>query len=149
MEFEIIDVSGDVGIRAGGRDLEEIFKNAAKGLYSLITNIDDVRPEISHRIEIKAHEPDSLIVRFLNELIFLFDAYGFIGNRIDIESSLKGISHLHEVQYKELWLKAEIKGEDFDPLRHERKLLVKAATYHNLRFYKEDDLWKVEIIFDI
>ncbi len=147
MGFEIIDVSGDVGIRAEGNDLEEVFKNAARGLYSLITDIDKVRPLISRRIELKATEPDNLIVSFLNELIFIFDAYGFIGSRIDMESNLKDI--FHPGQVKELWLKADIRGEDFDPVRHERRLLVKAATYHNLRFYKENDLWKVNIIFDI
>lgn len=147
MGFEIVDVSGDIGIRASGNSLEDVFINAAEALYSLITNIDRVKPEKSLSIEVKGHNIESLIVSFLNELIFHFDAYGFIGRSIDIKSNIKDLNTPEEEQ--ELWLRAVIRGEDFDPERHERRLLVKAATYHNLRFYKEDNLWKVEIIFDI
>ncbi|MBM4129219.1 MAG: archease, partial [Nitrospira sp.] len=37
----------------------------------------------------------------------------------------------------------------FDPERHERKLLVKAATYHMLRIERTDDVWEIDVIFDI
>lgn len=148
MGFEIIDVAGDVGIRADGGNLEEVFISAAKGLYSLITDTDSINPEKPLNIEIRAHNMASLLVNFLNELIFHFDAYGFIGRSIDIESTIKDINIIDE-EDRDLWLKAMIKGEDFDPERHEKRLLVKAATYHNLRFYKENDRLKVEIIFDI
>jgi len=46
-------------------------------------------------------------------------------------------------------LKASISGEDFDPKRHENKLLIKAATYHKLRIEKIDDTWEIDVIFDI
>ncbi len=147
MGFEIIDVAGDVGIRADGGKLEEVFINAAKGLYSLITDTDSINLEKTLNIEIRAHNIAGLLVNFLNELIFHFDAYGFIGRSIDIESNIN-INIINE-ENRDLWLKAIIKGEDFDPERHERRLLVKAATYHKLRFYKDNDRWKVNIIFDI
>lgn len=147
MGFEIIDVAGDVGIRADGGKLEEVFINAAKGLYSLITDTDSINLEKTLNIEIRANNIAALLVNFLNELIFHFDAYGFIGRSIDIESNIN-INIINE-ENRDLWLKAIIKGEDFDPERHERRLLVKAATYHKLGFYKENDRWKVDIIFDI
>lgn len=31
--FEVIDISGDVGIKAYGKSLEELFVNAAAGIY--------------------------------------------------------------------------------------------------------------------
>ena len=146
MDFEIIDVSGDVGIRASGRDIKELFVNAALGLYNLITDIKSVRPQRSINVEVRDDSLEGLLVRFLNELIFQFDTYGFIGNSLFLEGNIKNGTLEASENY---WLKAEIKGEDFDPERHERRLLVKAATYHNLRLYKEDGLWKADLIFDI
>jgi SHS2 domain-containing protein len=38
-QFEILDISGDAGIRAFGRDLPGLFANAATGIcwYGIIT----------------------------------------------------------------------------------------------------------------
>ena len=41
-EFEILNHTADVGIIAYGADMKEAFANAAKGLFSLITELDDV-----------------------------------------------------------------------------------------------------------
>ena len=41
-QFEILDISGDAGLRAFGRDLPELFVNAATGMYSLITDLQNI-----------------------------------------------------------------------------------------------------------
>ncbi|GAQ94169.1 SHS2 domain-containing protein [Thermodesulfovibrio aggregans] len=136
MSYRAIDVAGDIGLRAEGKTLEECFVNAGLGLYSLITDINLVKPAQKSEISISEETLEDLLVSFLNELIFQFDAYGFIGREIKLE-------------LKEKSLKAEVYGESFNPEKHERKLLVKAATYHNLVLKKENDYWIAEIIFDI
>ncbi|MDP3048095.1 MAG: archease, partial [Thermodesulfovibrionales bacterium] len=74
-QFEIIDISGDVGIRAFGKSIEEAFKNSAIGMYSLITDLDDVKGEKSISISVESNSLEGLLVSWLNELIFHFDAY--------------------------------------------------------------------------
>jgi SHS2 domain-containing protein len=44
---------------------------------------------------------------------------------------------------------ATVFGEEFDPVRHERRLLIKAATYHRILLQERDDHWEAEVIFDI
>ncbi len=136
MSYKVIDVAGDVGVRAEGATREECFINAALALYSLITNLDQVEETESEEIEISEDNHEDLLVSFLNELIFIFDTYGFVGSRI-------------ELYLKNKTLKAKIYGEKFNPEKHERRLLVKAATYHNLVLKKDNNLWIAEIIFDI
>jgi len=46
-------------------------------------------------------------------------------------------------------MSARVSGEDFDPERHEKRLLIKAATYHRLSIEEEEGQWVAEIIFDI
>lgn len=136
MKYKVIDVSGDIGIRAEGISLEECFINSALGLYSLITDLARVEPIEEIEITLNEDNLEDLLVNFLNELIFQCDTYGFIGKSIFLNINEGNIF-------------AKIKGEKFNPEKHERKLLVKAATYHNLLLKKEDSVWIAEIIFDI
>jgi len=136
VSYEIIDVAGDVGLSVKGKSLEECFFNAAQGLYSLITDPASVDTGEKKTLEIEGDNVEELLIRFLNELIFLFDAYGFIGKTVS-------------VQLNNGKLEAQIDGEFFDPEKHERRLLVKAATYHNLEILQEEGRYVVKIVFDI
>jgi SHS2 domain-containing protein len=135
--FELIDISGDAGIRAFGSDLGELFANTAAGMYSLITDPEGVLPGKSIDIKAEASSLEGLLVSWLNELIFQFDTYGFIGRDIHIQK-LKNTSII-----------STIDGEDFVPERHGRGLLIKAATYHKLKIEKKEDHWEADVIFDI
>lgn len=135
--FELIDISGDAGIRAFGSDLSELFANAAAGMYSLITDPGDVLPRKNMDIKAEGASLEGLLVTWLNELIFHFDTYGFLGKDI----------HINEL--RDTLVKATLKGEDFDPERHGRGLLIKAATYHKLKIERKEDHWEADVIFDI
>ena len=135
--YEVLDISGDAGIRAFGRDPEDLFLNAAIGMYSLITDPKTIAPQKNVEINVKGDSPEALLVSWLNELIFHFDTYGFIGKDIRI----------HEL--KDTLLRSTVTGGDFDPEKHSRGLLIKAATYHKLRIERKEDHWEADVIFDI
>lgn len=139
-KFEPIDISGDVGMRAFGATAEEAFINEAMGMYSLITDIGSVGETRKIIIETRSDSLEGLLAGYLNELIFQFDAYGFVGKSIDIN-----MFTLEPAPF----LKATVRGEEFNPEKHERKLLIKAATYHKLRIEKTGDVWEIDVIFDI
>jgi SHS2 domain-containing protein len=140
MKFEILDISGDVGIRAYGENCEDAFANAGIGMYSLITDIEKIEEKQTVEIEAKGDSLEGLLVSYLNELIFQFDTYGFIGKRIEIVTfSNQPLA----------FIMVKVYGEEFDPNRHERRLLVKAATYHNIKVENVNNNWEVEVIFDI
>ena len=135
--FKVLDISGDVGIKAFGKSIDEAFINAAIGMYSFITNLDSIKEKKTINVSVGSPSLDGLLVSWLNELIFNFDAYGFIGKKIEIK------------QFSDNRMVATVTGEEFDPERHEGKLLIKAATYHKLRIEKIDDMWEIDVIFDI
>lgn len=140
MSYEILDISGDIGIKAYGKTCEEAFINAGIGMFSLITDIDRIADSKSIEFEIENDLPEGLLVNYLNEMIFHFDTYGFIGRRILMDAfSFQPSAHIA----------ARVYGEEFDAGRHERRLLVKAATYHNVKVEKTGDECRVEVIFDI
>ena len=136
-QFEILDISGDAGIRAFGKDLPELFANAATGMYSLIIDTQDIQEKRTLAISSQGSSQEGLLVAFLNELIFHFDTYGFVGKSV----AITGLDNAS--------VTAEISGEEFDPDHHEGKLLIKAATYHKLKIEEKGDSWEAEVIFDI
>ena len=134
-EFEILNHTADVGIIAYGADINEAFANAAKGLFSLITELDDVE-EMTHRdIELTAPDQESLLVAWLNELIYLFDVENIVFKRFDItrldSTHLRARSYGHRVESG-----------------YELKTGVKAATYHMLKIDQSDGS-RVQVLFDI
>ncbi len=135
-DFEIFDHTADVGIIAYGADLRQAFANAARALFSLITELDDVE-EVTHRdMELAASDEESLLVAWLNELVYRFDTEGIIFKRFDI------------TQLNNTHLKARGYGEKVDSSRHKLKTGVKAATYHMLKVEKNDG-FRVQVLFDI
>jgi SHS2 domain-containing protein len=145
--FEYIDISGDVGLRAFGATLEEAFINASLGMYSLITNTDSIALVKTAALSVESQSLDGLLVSWLNELIFRFDAYGFIGKKVTIDNLECDSGDSDSLNACRL--SAVIEGEEFDPERHEGKLLIKAATYHGLRIEKNNGHWAISVIFDI
>ncbi|MDI6815252.1 MAG: archease [Dehalococcoidales bacterium] len=135
-DFEIINHTADVGIIAYGADIKQAFANAAKALFSLITELDDVAEVLHRDIELTAPDEESLLVEWLNELIYLFDAEHIIFKRFDI------------IKLNNTQVKARSYGEKVDSLKHKLKIGVKAATYHMLKVDKGDGC-KVQVLFDI
>jgi len=135
--FKIIDHTADVGIIAYGTDIEQLFCNAALALFSLITELESIQEKSHLNLRVSSDERDSLLVEWLNELIYFFDAKHMLFNRFDIESLTQNE------------LKATCHGEDFDPMKHKIKRGVKAATYHMLRLDNNNDGYEAQIILDI
>ena len=135
--FEITNHTADVGIIAYGTDIKELFSNAALALFSLITEPKSIEEKLRRDLEIVSEDRDSLLIEWLNELIYLFDAEHILFTRFDIEN----------LSYNQL--KATCHGESFDPLRHRIKTGVKAATYHMLKVDKDGSGYKAQVIFDI
>ena len=135
--FEIIDHTADIGIIAYGTNIKELFSNVALALFSLITHPEDVKGESHLHVEINSKDISSLLVEWLNELIYLFDVNHILLNRFDI----KTLSHNR--------LKATCYGDKFNPSRHKLKIAVKAATYHMLSLDKDSDGYKAQVILDI
>lgn len=134
--FDIIDHTADVGIMAYGADAKEAFTHAAMGVFSLITDLDEVREVSTTGIEVTAEDRESLLVTWLNELIYLFDTERMLFKRFEIQ------------ELSDTVLKARVWGEKLERARHSLKSGVKAATYHLLKVDKEDG-YKVQVFLDV
>ena len=135
-EFEILNHTADVVIIAYGSNINEAFANAAKGMFSLITELEDVEETEYRDMELTAPDQESLLVEWLNELIYLFDVENMLFKRFDI------------IQLSNTHLKARSYGHKVDSSKHKLKMGVKAVTYHMLKIDKSDGS-RVQVLFDI
>lgn len=135
-QYEQIDISGDAGLRIYGNDPEELFENAAKGLFSMITDVTLVKESETKDVNLSSDSMENLLVQWLNELVFLFDTYYFIGKVFSVCLDNNN-------------LLANVSGGLFDPAVDESRLLIKAATYHNLSLRNTGSNWEATVIFDI
>ena len=134
--FEVFDHTADVGVRATGDTLAEAFAQAARGMFSIITDLETVRPAESRQVEVTAPDIEALLVNWLNELLYLFEAEGLL--LVDYS--------IHSLGDTEL--SATCAGEQVDPERHPIKTGVKAATYHSLEI-RQGRQCRVQVILDI
>ncbi len=135
--FETFEVTADVGIVAWGDSLEELFANAARGMFALIIEPYTVRPAEVLPVEANGTDLSSLLVAWLNELLC----------RCEVEEWAP--SDVRVLAIESGRVRGELAGEPIDRERHLFKGVVKAATYHLMECRKEGALWRARVVFDV
>ncbi len=135
--FHIIEHPSDIGIEAYGNSLKEVFGYAASGLISIIVEPSSVDPVEQRFVRLVASDVESLLVKWLSEILYLYDGQNFLMSDVSIEQ----IS-LNEIE-------ALITGEPVNERKHEFKMDVKAITYHQLKVTREKGNWSVRVFLDI
>jgi SHS2 domain-containing protein len=98
-------------------------------------------------LQVSASNLEELFVTWLDELLYLYETERLICRRFvidDISSRDMGDSPHNGKK-----LCATVFGEKVDPARHEIKTEIKSVTYHQLRVEKTDNVWRVQVIFDV
>ena len=135
--FEIINHTGDLGIIVYGGDLSELFFNAGRAFFSLLTNLNRIRSTLERSIVLQSENLEELMVAWLGELLYLFDAKALLFRKFQLE------------EINRCNLRATVRGEFFQPERHVIKREIKAVTYHQVKVEKKSGEWQGRIIFDI
>ncbi len=136
--FEVLDHTADIGIRVRGSSIVNLFENAALGMLSLwFGELPNAPAEDETSLEVSAMDHEQLLVRFLNELVYLVDSKKNLPLQFAIRIE-NGISLL-----------ASVRGVDLRKLELVPLTYVKAATYHQLKIKEESDGFTAEIYFDV
>lgn len=140
MPFEYFDVTAEVGIRAWGKTLPEVFAEAARALFELMVDTKSVRPQRPISVALSAESLEMLLADWLNRLILERDRTGCVFSqfRVAIAPQAQGFS-----------LTGEAQGEPLDRARHDPRIDVKAVTYNHLRVLQHPDRIEVECVLDI
>jgi len=136
-EFQILEHPSDLGIEVRGSTLEDAFSGAAAGLMSIILDLGSVGSKMEKEVNINAEDIEQLLVKWLSEILYLYDGQHFVCSEFDIR------------QLKNDYLNAIVRGEEFCEKKHHPRLDVKAITYHQLLVKKDDKNAIIRVFVDI
>ena len=134
--FEIIDHTADIGLAASAATFEEALAGLAEGMFSIMADPETVEERFSRKVEVESPDKESLVVDWLNELLYIVDVERLLFRRFEV-AKVAGNS-----------LQAEGYGEYIDPAKHRLGTGVKAATYHMLSVEKGNG-YRIKVILDI
>jgi SHS2 domain-containing protein len=135
--YETFEHTADLGLRVRAPDLNTLFAEAARALFSVI--VEDLGTVVARQelhVELAGDDRAYLLFDWLKELLYHFDAEHLLLSRF-------------EVRVGDAGLKATAWGEPLDRARHALEHEVKAITYHGLRVEPAADGWLAEVIVDI
>lgn len=137
MPFEILEHPADIGFAVSAGNPATLFSEAARALAFIAFDTSAVTATETRSLAVSGDDYPSLLVNFLEELVFLFDA-GLFAPSVCVVSSID-----------ERQVRAELHGESRVPARHPWKLIVKAVTYHDLEVAERDGQWRARVFLDI
>ena len=140
--YSLLEHTADVGINAYGDSLEDALSWLAAGMFSLIVDPSSVALGHAQVVSLVSRDRETLAVDWLNELLYLYEATGFLMKECRIELTPQ------EAGAASFKLEAHCCGEVLDAARHHILGVIKAATYHQLSVTK-DSLWRVKVILDV
>ncbi len=137
-KFRFIDITtADVAFEAYGKDLNELFANAALAMFEVMINTKQVEPKIERKVEAEGNDLQSLMFSWLNSLLVFVDSENLAFSEFKVK--------VDENNFK---LEGICKGEEMNREKHETRTHVKAATMHKLEV-KKNKTWKARVILDI
>ena len=135
--YEQIEHTADVGIKVYGKDLKELFANAAFAMFDIMADLEGLKGSVTVDIKKEAPNSEELLIEWLDELLYNFYTKTLIFNDFQI------------IELDEKHIVAKATGRHVGENRSRLKTEIKAATYHELKIEQKDDIFQTQLIFDV
>jgi SHS2 domain-containing protein len=135
--YQIINHTADLGIIVKGVNEKDVFIRAAYAMTDLMVKGDITKKTVIKDVSLKADDFPDLMVKWLGEILYLFNGEKLLVHSIEINS------------ISSIMLLSTLTLSTFEPKHHEVKREIKAVTYHQICVDKVNDGWQARIIFDI
>jgi SHS2 domain-containing protein len=134
-QYELIEHTADVGVKAYGKTVAEAFEHVAEGMFDIITDESTIDPVGQYDIQLEAPDLEQLLVDWLSQLLFLNDAQNLVFGKFQVTLTGNRLS-------------AQVFGEKYDTKKHRMGAEIKAVTYHILQVSEKDPIF-AQVLFDI
>ena len=129
----------DIAFEAYGKDMNELFENAALAIFELSAKIGSIQAQKKLEFKLEDEKIDNLLYDFLSEILFLKDSKYMVFKKIKVE-----------IQKNERYnLKAVLEGDSINPQKQKLENDIKAITMHMFEVKKEKNQWKATVVVDI
>lgn len=129
----------DIAYEAYGKDLNELFENAALAIFELSADIETIDAKEKIEFELENEKIDNLLYDFLSEILFFKDSKYMVFKYV----------HVTINEGKKNKLKAILEGDKINPEVQHLENDIKAVTMHMFEVKKEKNQWKATVVVDI
>ena len=137
LSYTPFDHTADLGIIVTGTDLEDLFRKAAESIIEIMFRKNSVKGTEFLKISLDGEDLADLMVRWLGEILYLFEA----DQKIVSDISILKVSRTH--------LEAALTVAVFQPDHHVILNEIKAVTYHQIEVTQKPEGWIARVIFDV
>lgn len=117
--------------------VEAAYADATAAVRELLAGEREVAGREERPVAVSGSDPAETLLAFLRELLFHFERDTFLPAEVRLDradaTAVEGL----------------IRGERFDPRRHEAPPEIKAVTRHGLTFEETGDGWRAAVLFDV
>ena len=135
--FTFLDHTADLGIIVTGSDLRDLFEKAAHAMMQIMIEKRPPGKTRSLQLSVSGGDYADLMVRWLGEILYLFQGEG----KVVISVKISSITQSH--------INSTLQTIPFNPQQHEVLAEIKAVTYHRIEVVSENGRWKATIVFDL
>ena len=137
LNYQIIDHTADLGILVKAPDVKDLFVDAAYAMTDLMVKGDISEKGAKRKVLVEGEDFPDIMVRWLSEILYLFDGEHILVSAIDIQS-------ISPIRLQSALTVVPLKRGHHEILRE-----IKAVTYHQISVQRVHDGWETRIIFDI
>jgi len=135
--YTLLNHTADLGIKIRGTNLMDLFESAGNALMHVMLKSRIPGKTHSKKISVSGDDLADLMVRWLGEILYLFEGDDLVVTSVNIDS----LTSTH--------LEATLETVPFDPEIHEILNEIKAVTYHQVQVTNKGDIWEARVIFDL
>ena len=133
MSFEEIDHTADRAFHVARRDMTALLENAAHAMQALDGPRPATAPPVIRVVEVGGVDRESLLVNWLNEVLYLEQAHRLT------------CAHFCIDELDDYHLRARIETRNCDRSYTQ----IKAVTFHNLKIRETPEGLEAEIVVDV
>jgi len=131
--FEEVEHMADRAFRVRGRNMAELLENGARALQALNGPRPAEEPSAMREIEVEGVDRESLLVNWLNEILYLEQAHQLVCDRF----------HIDEPKNDRLHARVETRKCNLSYTH------IKAVTFHNLKIRETPEGLEAEVVVDV
>lgn len=143
--YDMLEHTGDVYIRAKGRTIVELLENSGLALFDTMVNTQRVESKTTREVTASGFDLESLLYRWLEELLILYYSENLVCSRIEVER----VTITKTGEDLEYVATGKAYCEEFNHEKHEPRVEVKSPTYSLMRIIKTENEWIAYFVLDI
>ncbi len=141
--IRMLDHTADIGFEVEAPTLEVLFDEARRALLMTVFEHPPERGEEGRPVLLSAPDLETLLVRWINELVFFIQGDGFVPVHADIR--IRGVGE-EEGGFS---LEAFLTGAPLDLESYGWQGEIKSATFHGLEVTRGSEGWRAQVILDV